>query len=256
MKKTVITTNRDIRKNPDVILDLHNNWTWALPQLSSWFSEDIKLIKNENGLISPSQSLKSIKESLDQGAVVLGSTTISTSVWRDLWNYLITSPRGDLLKGGTQTKSPALRWNAGVPIILSFFKEHRNLGYESWDWTDPSMIHWMDQDLWTALSQPSRFWSREELVEFRDQGLVIKSGVKTGQTRDPKSTPNLTGIHNQEFNRLPRLLKLMLCQCWCYHPHHRHQFMILDVGYHDLIPTPLVDDEVTMLSEIEERFQW
>ena len=227
-----------------------------MPQISSWFSESLTLAKNDRGYISPSLSLQHIKHQLDRGAIVLGSTTIDVPTWREIWNQLITSPRGGLIQGVPQTRTPALRWNAGVPIILSFFKEHRNLGYESWDWTDPSMTHWMDQDLWKALTTPHPQWSREELVVFRDQGLIIKSGVKTGQTRDPKSTPNLTGIENQEFNRLPRLTKLMLCQSWCYHSHHRHQFMILDTQLKDQVPPPLVLDEVTMPNHPEEVFQW
>jgi hypothetical protein len=234
----------DIRKNPDVILDLRPNWTWALPQVSAWFGNSLPLAKNKEGLISPSMTMEVLKEELEKGAIVLGSTVISMTTWKELWNQLITSPRGDLLQGGTQTRTPAVRWNAGVPLILSFFKEHRGLGYDSWDWTDPMMAHWMDPDLYKALTTTYPQWSLSELVVFRDQGLVIKSGMKTGTTRDPRTAPNLTGVDDPHFNRLPRLLKLLLCQCWCYHPNHRHHLMVTSTSQKDQMPPPLVQDQV------------
>ena len=257
MKNSFSNTTRDIYKNPDVILNLSTNWTWALPQLSGWFAYNVPLARNDQGLISPSLSLVRIKELLDHRALVLGSNPITIPHWKELWNQLITSPRGEILQGGVQTRTPALRWNAGVPLVLSFFKEHRGVGYDSWDWSDPLMAMWMDPDLWKALTTPHPTWSREDLVVFRDQGLMIKSGVKQGSVRDPKTAPNLTGVEDPEFNRLPRLLKLLLCQCWCYHPQHRHNLMVLDTHNRDHIPEPLVVDQVVpVLGSKVEVWEW
>jgi len=221
------------------------NEYWVLPQLMAHIGSHWPLVK-AGEFYSPSQTIKRWAEMSQTGELHLDGALLNLGSVKALVQWLCTSPRGGILTGMTQTKDQGVRWSAPVPLVLSAFKEFRGVGYKLWDWSDPGMKHLVDQDMWLYSQHfgVEVCWSPDELLAFREGSLEVKSGKYQGTARKPESTSQVYGVTDPTFRSLPRLMKLSLCQLWCFHPRVRTNLMITNHMDLDGHPSPLVEGEV------------
>ena len=218
--------------------------SWALPQLAAVLGSELKLERNSDGKFTFTQALKAIKEAFSDG-VLVDHCTLGLNDAKGILAILTCSPRGNLLYNA-QTSPQGIRWAASVPIFPSIFKQHRNIPYSDWDWTDKNKSFLLDQyfcDYSDNFYKPTEY-SREELLEIRETALIVKSGSKEGTRRKIESCTSVYGHRDPTFASLPKLLQLSLCQLWIFYTPFRHEYMITNHMDLDSPSIPLVDGEV------------
>lgn len=134
-----------------------------------------------------------------------------------------------------------------VPLILSAAKKMGGFSYYEWD---PSELHFVvNPQLLEAMKTVPPEYSHDELMQFRVEGLTIKTGDKTGRTKSATSTYGLTGLPKEMDDgrvgpaKLNKLVPMMLCQTWAAHPNNRNKYMILDPKAWESVPEPLIDED-------------
>lgn len=209
----------------------------------------------QDGKISP--SLSSQKWFLEAGT----DGRVSREDLAAILNIFCRSPRGLVFKE-TQSSNDALRWCALVPLVLAAFKEYRNIGYAEWDWTDPVMYRLLDADLKALIpfiigeSEIEEFDTATR-VEMIKETATVRSGKSAGTVKSPPKITTVTKVNR--LNMYPRLLKLMILQCWVCHFSLRNQYMILDCLDLDGMPLPLVDVDIiptTTTKPTTGTFKW
>lgn len=227
---------------------LPENVNWALPQILADIGSNWPIKKNASGLYSFTDTLALWAQLMDNKQLLLGNNFISKNGCRQLLSWLNQAPRGQVL-GSTarQTSKEWIRYSAPVPLILSAFKQYRNVKYSHWDWTD-SKRNWFFDDDFGALTNLgadlANKWTKEELLEFRQCALEVKSGLKQGTIRRPESTATVYGVTDSEFKKLPRLAKLALLQLWVFSPTLRTELMVTNPFSLDSYPEPLIETEI------------
>jgi len=161
---------------------------------------------------------------------------------RGLYYYLMSEPRG-LIISETQNSAQYRAYSALVPLILSAHKLMNNIPYSSWSREGLSIV--VNKSLAEAMlwNEPFEF-TKDEILEIRNQGMLIQSGKHMGKFRNPAKATSLYGIKNLEWSKLPSLLKVMKTQIWLAHPDNRNHLMILDNENWDNIPEPLEISEI------------
>jgi hypothetical protein len=221
------------------------NWSTLLPQATALVA-DLPLVAGTSGLVDPQQTIQSWKNLTKNETYHFNGELINWTTLAFVVKYLLTSPRGNILDV-KQTDRTGLRWCAAVPLVLAAHKEYNSVPYERWDWNSPHMVHFLDKDLQGVLQYrlTTLPWSRDELEGFYHLSLQIKSGKKAGTIRNPLATSTVYNVDDETFKSLPRLVKLLILQLWCYHPSVRHNLMITDLANFDnCSPPPLVSDDV------------
>lgn len=221
------------------------NEHWVLPQLVAHIGSHWPIIK-AGDRYSATETIKGWATLANRGELTLDGVQITLGSVKKIVSWMNTTPRGSILTGMTQTKDHGVRWSAPTPLVLSAFKEFRGVGYNRWDWKDPGMAHLVDKDVyeWSQHFGIPVGWTRDDLLQFRVGALEVKTGKYQGTARKPESTSQVYGVTDPDFKRLPRLMKLSLCQLWCFHPSVRTDLMITDHMDLDNHPQPLVDSEV------------
>jgi hypothetical protein len=142
---------------------------------------------------------------------------------------------------------------------MASFKKFQGIKYSEWDRN--SLKHFVDRDLLEFMLNPLPEYPRELLLEWRTLGLTVKSGAKSGQVKDPKSTYGVFGLpwsvdvdgtSVEGPQGLSSLQKMALLQTWCAHPEVRVSDMILDPLDWDHIPTPITAAETGLEVPFEE----
>lgn len=220
------------------------NSNWLLPQCLAFVGSKLSLAKNDAGKMSFKQTLQLWKQQplpqLDNGQQV-------NLLWiKHLFQVLNTKPRGSILGKLKQSTLLGSRYAANVPLILSAFKEYRNIQYAQWDFSEPEAKLFMDLDTFELIpyfgvEQP---WSVEELLEFQRLGRTVNTGANAGKVRSIAACTSITCVQDPEFKKLSRLMKLMLCQTWVYAPEIRNKYAITDLMNLDQPAQPLVDAEI------------
>jgi hypothetical protein len=222
---------------------LQSNYTWVLPQVLAFFNQVIRL-ERVSGKISASATLRALHADLLESRVKFQSgRVVSSRELTNLFAYINHSPRGEILTG-RQGSSESLRYAAPVPLLLSAFKEYRNVQYQEWDYDDPSIQVFLDKDTQSILPYLGQTFPDFDLLEIRELGRTVKSGAKQGRKTPYASCTAVNGIPDPEFKALPRLVKLMLTQMWLYHPTTRHPLAWTNLQDLDEPAPPLVDAEV------------
>lgn len=135
-----------------------------------------------------------------------------------------------------------------VPLILSAAKKMANFSYYEWDLSELHFV--VNPQLLEAMKTIPPDYSYDELMQFRVEGLTIKSGDKAGRTKSALSTYGLTGLPKELEDgrigpaKLNKLVPMMLCQTWAAHPNNRNKYMILDPKAWETMPEPLIDEDV------------
>jgi hypothetical protein len=233
---------------PDIPM-LQANHTWVLPQVLAFFNSVVRL-ERVDGKISSSATLRALHADLLESRVrfqsgrVLGSGELS-----GLFAYINHSPRGEILYG-KQSAPTCARYGAAVPLLLSAFKELRNVPYGAWDYTDPKITAFLDKDTAAVVPHIGQEFPDLDLVEIRELGRTVKSGARAGRQTPYVSCTSINGIPDPDFRALPRLVKLMLCQVWLYHPTVRHplawtNLLDLDSPAPSLVDTEILDEPET-----------
>lgn len=222
---------------------LQANHTWVLPQVFAFFNSIVRLTR-VGSKISPSATLRAMHaDLLDSRVRFQNGRVVSQKELTNLFMYINYSPRGQIL-AGSQTQESNRRYSAAVPLLLSVFKEYRSVGYQEWDYTDPAIVQWLDKDNQEVLQWLGSDFPDLDLLEIRETGRTVKSGAKAGRKTPYLSCTAITGINHPDFKRLPRLVKLMLCQAWVYHSTARHPLAWTNLLDLDSPAPPLVDTEV------------
>lgn len=221
------------------------NEEWVLPQVLAEIGSHWPIAKHD-GLYSFTHTIRTWNELLEAGGLGLAGGRLTRSGCSKLLSWLNTNPRGGLIGGKSQTKGAFVRYAAPVPVILSAFKQYRSVTYGSWNWTDPAARWLVDSDImsWSNHFGVPVTWSADDLLQFRVGALEVKSGARQGTARKPESCAVVYGVQDKDFQALPRLMKLSLCQLWCFHPSIRTDLMITDHVNLDRHPEPLVPSEV------------
>lgn len=236
----VAMTKRDLRVIRLATTELtwiRSNHTWVLPQLVSLWAE-LPLVK-VGECISPTQTLLRWKE------IFLSDP----DQWKALWN-LSHQDRKQILSV-SQVKDT--RWSVGVPIIMSAFLEHRGVTYSSWDFSDHNIQKFLGTQIWESYQGPRLSYSVNEVLQFREQGLRVRTGAKAGQSRQLTHYLPWGGVTDESFKALPLLSKYMVTQTWIYHPSIRHKFMICDWNNMDVLPPPLVHQDVLDSKQLQTK---
>ena len=226
--------------------------SWLLPQLMSFFGSSLKLRKCETtGLYSPTYFIRDNVALCRENKLLYEGNPVPQTIFQGMMRVLIHYPRGDLLNATSQKQTKeGIRYAANVPLVLSAFKEFRNVQYSEWNWQDENMQHLVDlghqelipyivsEELRGTLSK----WDSSTLMAIRDEA----------NTKDVPLTSmySIAVGTDMEFKKLPRLLKLMLCQVWVYHPSIRQALGICSVDDVDLLPEPLTSSDIPTVKEL------
>ena len=253
------TTSRKLSKfiipemNPSNLKDvIIPNATWLLPQCSAFISRVITPIRNPEGKFSFTLTINNLRERAKAKTLVHddGSVCCSLGSISDLLTY---SPRGGIIGSGKSGISDPSRWNASVPLILAALKEYKNVAYNDWDWSDPARIDLLDTDNYEySKSFYTEYpFTTSELLSYQESARGYKSGTKMGTSRTIQGTTIITKTNNPDFNDLPRLTKLSLCQTWIFMPSNYNKFMITNLVDLDSPGVPLVGVEVVNNTSVE-----
>lgn len=158
--------------------------------------------------------------------------------------YFLMSDHRALQK---QSSAEGLPFCGLVPLILAAHKKINGIKYSEWDREEARLV--INPALYEAITAIPPEYTKEEILQFRQIGLTVKSGDKAGTTKSPVSTYGLNGLPwvvGKDDDRvgpaqLPQILRMMICQTWCAHPQNRNQYMILDPLDWDKMPEALVD---------------
>jgi hypothetical protein len=169
--------------------------SWIFPQILAHFGS--KKLFFKDGMVSPKTTLESWDlEPLEYS-------------WLDL---ITSSPRSTFLES---SRNPSL--SQSVPLALSAFKTYQNVNYESWDFSDPFIIMFLEP-------------LHRELISLRNHNL------QDSKTLDWKTcTAKLDGhLRFGEWEKdvlgaLPRIAKHIYTQTWLWHPLKIHPLAIMSL---------------------------
>lgn len=221
--------------------------SWLLPQTLAVVGNHFPVQRNDGGLISAQKTIELIIQKVRQSAILLGSgKPLDLVAVKNMFKLLRHAPRGDILGGIKQISVEGSRYSTAVPLILSAFREHRGIQYSEWDFEDEAISTFVEPNI---LAMAPFFntefgWSVEQLLEFRETGRLIKSGVNQGTMKSIQATTTITGVQDPGFRALPALAKTLLCQTWVYAPHLRHTLAITNLQDIDSASEPLLDTDL------------
>lgn len=225
----------DLGSDERVIVLLEDFATrFGLKKSSDWFFSQalakfgqLRLAKNESGLYSAKKLF------LEQ---ISGNNELYALV------QLFKHPQRSMLLD-KQTDVKNRNFCSLVPIVMSAFKKFHGVGYSEWDpseifgITEPNLVKAM-------LLKELPDLTKEEVLEFRDAALTVKTGDNAGTRRNVATTYTLYFPAGSPIHELPTLARHMMCQTWCAHPSNRTEFMILNPLEWDDLPQPLVSVDV------------
>lgn len=161
--------------------------------------------------------------------------------YRGLYLFLMLDTRSSYLS--SQYKGEARQYCSLVPLIPYALRLHHKVPYSRWD---PQSLHWVvNKSLCQAmLFKSAQPFTREQLLEAREKGLVFQSGANAGTRRNPETSFKLWSTRDTCMHGVPHLTQVMLTQIWCAHPQNRSHYMVLDPENWDRMPVPLVSENI------------
>lgn len=212
--------------------------SWMLPQLAHYFGT-WRLVYKDNLVDCAATARANIVTDHDVG----------------IWRVATKLKRGSLVK--SQVNPEFASYSALVPLVLMGAKKFQGVKYSNWNVDQSCAL--IDSNLLQAmLWQPdeshlemdllpnelSYGLSTTRLLELRETGLTIKSGLRMGTRQAPTSAWCLRGMQNTELAKAPKLVGTMLTQIWVANPSLRTEYMILEPNDWDLMPPPLVSGSI------------
>ncbi len=227
----------------------------VLPQLMTLLgSPNFKLIRNSEGYISTINSLTEWSVAATEGRLkFLTGQILTKNALAGIFAFLRVAPRSIILPDRVKQISPEwLRFSGAVPLVLSAFKEYRNVKYSDWDFDTEDEIQRIGDILCDPNSMGVLEWlyssidiPKEDLLAYREIARLYKSGAKKDTKRTLNQTYSISSIPDApKFNALPPYVRLLLCQTWLYQPGYYNPMMIVNLEEPDDKASPLVDSEV------------
>lgn len=210
-----------------------------LQQLTKNISE-YKLSDISGADYSPAKAAECLREGSEDG--LISSASLYKQAFTDdtmmgIYNFLMMDTRSSILE--KQYAAPAKSYCALVPLIMNAFKYHSSVPYSHWQRSQIRGI--TNVKLADAMLWDEELPSNDEILQARAEGLLIKSGPKMGDIRNPTYTFKLYG--KSCLSDYPEYVQVMASQIWCAHPQNRTKFMVLDHLSWDNIPAPLIATE-------------
>jgi len=169
----------------------------------------------------------------------LGSGTAAEQLFQlGCWKVACRLSRSKLLP--KQIAQP--EFSSLVPLILLGVQRYQDIPYS--DWSRENLHAVMPQELADAMTYQPPELSTMEILDIRNQGLLVRSGLKEGTSRDPRTTWKLSGIADTKIGELNYLQQAQIAQIWIAHPEHRHKNQVLDPLNWDVQPEPLILPEL------------
>lgn len=219
---------------------------WYLPQLMAFIGSQFHVKRREDGKFSFKESIAQLGVKCDSGEVRFQcGTKVNRETLASILKFLAHYPRSDILpRGITQASEQGSRWATGVPLVLSAFKEFRDIKYSSWAWDEddnfikffagedfvkkpPTVVgrefNLREASLVDLIRQAwTSPWTAEELCQLTEAARPYKTGAKAGELRSLNQLTSITTTElDEEFDKLGPVswLKPMLCQTWVFQPH-------------------------------------
>lgn len=239
--------------NPSMVKDslgIPADAKWVLPQLLAFIGNKIKLARNDTGKFSFKESIATIRGQIGSLEFSDGTAVTPTDL-KGMFIFLNHRPRGEVIaRSLKQGEGEGLRYSSGVPLILSAFKEYRDINYEDWDWSEAEALNsvFLDKHFHVIASLKQAGWrnpwSDEELIEITEVAKIIKS---TGKVRTLDSLTKFNKVDIISVDTFASDTKVewllpMLCQTWCFQPHKVHKYSITQIEDLDARATPLRGD--------------
>ena len=156
---------------------------------------------------------------------------LNLACWR-----LMRLPRSALIK--TQTQLP--HWAQLTPLLLLSQKLQHGTTYERWRHHSELQLV-LEPQLQPLVHHSNPQLSPTELLCIRNRALVIHTGRRAGQTRNPESASRLYHVADTPLAGLDPLAQVIVTQCWLAHPKLRNTNQILDLDNWDRVPPQLVE---------------
>jgi hypothetical protein len=225
---------------------------WVLPQIMHVLGTQLRLARDSDNKISISESAKLWKIALESGEIKYSDKKlVSMDDLLGILKFLRIPSRSAILPEGD--KQLGNRFSSAVPLFLSAFKEYRSIPYKHWNTCDSKLSSVLDLksvELFSYLeSDVGKNWTTDELIEFREIARVVKTGKRSGELRSINATFAITGIKDEEFNKLPSIVKCLLCQTWVFQPYLHTELSINNLLDPDAPASSLVDIEILPVVE-------
>jgi len=196
---------------------------YVLPQLMALLGgEGIKLQRNTEGKVSAELTLKALTPRLDAGELTFSKgQPMTKGDFIGIIRFLTYVSRKEILPAGAKQVAPEwARFSTCVPLILSAFKEFRNLKYSEWDFEDSMIDQLVDPRMLSILklSGTEVCWDASDLLEFQSIARTVKTGASAGTARHINSTTAISKVGDEDFDKLPSLVRVLLLQTWVFQP--------------------------------------
>lgn len=167
--------------------------------------------------------------------------------FRGVHELLVSEYRGYLDR---QYTAPAKHYCKLVPLYLQPFKVR---GYYDASGNKVSVpySHWSTYYLYSIL--PISLYmgmmprdpkpSQDDIIAARNIALTVQTGKTAGSTRNAVSYYGFPG-KDHALADFPVLSSIMLGQTWAAHPNNRSTGMVLDPYNWDMVPEPLINDNL------------
>ena len=250
MIKTSSKSRLNLSKFPLHDLD-PSNLKEALQHSSNWVIPQVLALLGRVLVPKKVGELYSFRETIKDLVVRQPNLTFDTGEHitlpqlKGIFTIVKASPRGSSL-GSMKQVGDGIRYAANVPLAISALKQYRNINYSEWDWSEPERAHLLDPDFFNYSSTFNKDISYDfnDLMTFRENSTLVKTGAKAGTYRTVAATTNILKSGVTEFDELPKLTRLALCQTWIFQPSLYHNLMIVNINDLDSPANPLVPSEV------------
>lgn len=217
--------------------DIQGNAGWLLPQYVAYLAK-MPITRLESGRIDSEAYFQAFgKDDFHKGLYTLG----------------MYRTRGTIVP---KQYTPEYRnYSALVPLLLMPHKKFNGLSYSNWD---PEYLRRVvDPQLYEAMTcgLDASEYSKSELLNTRNNCMIVKTGKTAGSSRNPMTTHKMYGL-TAPLNQLPWLAQVMLFQIWAAHPSNRTELMVLDWNNWDSMPEPLIDTKVLKVEAPKKTFQF
>lgn len=215
------------------VADLNIDGSFLVPQLLALVASQMSPVK-----VGDKYSIKSTLLDVVANAKVglikyTNGKALSAAEVQGILRFLNATPRGEVLGGAKQIDPKVVRYSTGVPLILSAYREYKDIPYSAWDYDCEKVYleNFIDKDTLSVIEYYGSDieFTDSELLQFRVEGGTFKTGAKAGQTKHPNSITTINKVGNDLFDALPKLLRLMLCQTWVFQPSIRSKYAITSI---------------------------
>jgi hypothetical protein len=226
-------------KATSVVKDLNMEGSFLVPALLALVASQMPPVK-EGTKYSFKATMINIITLAKAGQIKYpNGKSLSTDEVRGILNFLNAVPRGEVLGGAKQVDPKVTRYATGVPLMLSAYREYKDIKYSDWDYTceHQYLCNFLDRDLLALVPYFGYVpeFTYAELLDYRAIGGTFKTGGNAGKIKSPNSITVINKVDNPDFDGLPKLLRLMLCQTWVYQPSIRSKYAITNISDLDAV---------------------